>query len=72
MSVEANNTLALRDWEAWKTGNWPSSMMTFATDDVFHDAAGGVGHGCERPNYRTGKLVTWSGLDIDHLAETKS
>lgn len=28
-------------------------MMTFATDDVFHDAAGGVGRGRERPSYRT-------------------
>jgi hypothetical protein len=28
-------------------------MMTFATDDVFHDAAGGVGRGPEPPSYRT-------------------
>jgi len=103
----------------------PSPMMTFATDDVFHDAAGGVGRGRERPRYHTalpdlhvllepvfagedmvtvrwtahgahrgdsamvwhrlgrvrkasqqipstGKLVTWSGIDIYHLTETKS
>jgi hypothetical protein len=28
-------------------------MMTFATDDVFHDAAGGVGRGRELPSYGT-------------------
>ena len=27
--------------------------MTFATDEVFHDAAGGVGRSRERPSYRT-------------------
>jgi hypothetical protein len=32
---------------------WPSLMMTYATDDVSHDAARGVGHGRERPSYRT-------------------
>jgi hypothetical protein len=28
-------------------------MTTCATDDVFHDAAGGVGRGRECPSYRT-------------------
>ena len=27
--------------------------MAFATDNVFHDAAGGVGRSRERPSYRT-------------------
>ena len=36
-----------------KRDTWPSAMMTFATDDVFDDAAGGAGRGRERPSYRT-------------------
>ena len=39
---------------------WPSSMMTFATDDVFHDAAGGVGRGRARPSDRT----AWPALHV--------
>jgi predicted ester cyclase len=58
MSVEANKAIALRYWEAWKTGNLAIIDEIFATDYVFHDAAGGVGRGRERPkrgimSYRT-------------------
>jgi hypothetical protein len=108
-----------------KRKTWLSLMMIVATDDVFHDAAGGVGRGRERPSYHTalpdlhvllepvfagedtvtvrwtahgahrgdsemvwhrlggvrqesqqipptGKLVTWSGIDIYHLTDTTS
>ena len=52
MSVEQTTRSLCMMRRHGKREAWPSSMMTCATDDVFHDAAGGVGHGRERPSYR--------------------
>ena len=40
MAVEVNKAIALRYWEAWKTGNLAIVDAIFATDYVFHNAAG--------------------------------
>jgi SnoaL-like polyketide cyclase len=51
-SVEANNAIALRDWEAWNTGN-----LAIIDDDFCHRrfpcCRRRVGRGRERPSYRT-------------------